>query len=64
MPNDTTGNIDDILHTFFQMVRQCHSTLSLTVIDCHPLLICTVTLLPLLPFFVEMTVTLGYSPRR
>jgi hypothetical protein len=39
--------------------RHCHSTRSLTAIDCHSLGIYTVVLLPLLPFSVEMKV----SPR-
>ena len=37
--------------------RHCHSTRSLSVIDCHSLGIYTVILLPLLSFFVEMTVS-------
>ena len=36
--------------------RHCHSTLSVTVIDCHSLGIYTVILHPLLLFSVKMTV--------
>jgi hypothetical protein len=37
--------------------KHCHSTLSLTVIGCHSLDMHTVTLQPLLPFSVKMTVS-------
>jgi hypothetical protein len=36
--------------------RHCHSTLSLTAIDCHSLGIYTVILLPLLSVSIKMTV--------